>query len=129
MANINSAYQANPKTAIPLDAILYLLDNPGETGGDNDGAINGNDLLAQIIGTRIDGVKLTWNGVASIDVGNRSRGCRKSRRDRHHERDHEKRFKFVRLDVVSRLYISGQWIPGGGGRHDRPGSMAGNRVQ
>ena len=67
MSKLDTIYAANPLTALPLDALLYALTNPGST--DNDAGINANDLLAQILGTKIDGVKLTWNSATSITVG------------------------------------------------------------
>lgn len=69
MSNLNDIYTANPLISIPLDALVYILDNPGETGGNNDAGINANDLLAQIIGTRKDGIRLIWNSATSITVG------------------------------------------------------------
>ena len=47
--------------------MLYVGADPGGTPAD--GAVNANDLLAQIIGTRIDGLKLIWNSATSISIG------------------------------------------------------------
>jgi hypothetical protein len=59
MSKLDTIYNANPMASLPLDSLLYVLDNPATT--DDDAGINANDLIAQIIGTRINGYRLTWN--------------------------------------------------------------------
>jgi hypothetical protein len=67
MSKLDTIYNANPLASLPLDSLLYVLDNPATT--DDDAGINANDLIAQIIGTRINGYRLTWNSGTSIGVG------------------------------------------------------------
>ena len=67
MSKLDTIYAADPQTALPMSALLYALMNPAST--DDDVGITVNDLLAQILGTIIDGVRLSWDSTTSITVG------------------------------------------------------------
>lgn len=70
MSNIGDAYTGNPQSTLPLSAVIYLL-----LTSDVDAGINGNDLIAHIIGTQINGGQLVWNSATSITIKKNLLAC------------------------------------------------------